>query len=610
MKTPMKLWSGLVGLAMLACIGGESDAPSDSPTAPSISIVRLKNNSLTVDVAGQITGSVDFLDSDGDVEKFVLSVEQPDGGYFGETEVDASSVSGQTSGTFEFPEFTYTAPSKGDYKFVVQAIDARGQRSEKMTAKLFVNDLSGVRDVCSKTNTDCGDKAHCFNLDQDTCTYLEFMDLELPECAKVSESSQPVCVTSLKDEDAIGAVDPCPYAPQWHNPTSLQVDCRCPSNALNYAECRRPYNLSGAVELGSGPKMYGISGYEDSLQGALIGRTWYVPLNWNTGRYRDQALIFGINIDTGDRRIVSGAYNDDREGYKEVGEGDSFLEINHVVAGPDGKLYATGGVEQASEPKIWMVDPDTGDRELIFDPEDTENYTLCDNGNIGPAGRRTVQLTSRSMAIDDDGNFYFASISYGLPGAAIAKIDRQTKACSYVSVVVNPNTPDNTFKENVGGGYDDIIVAYRGLLYKDGKIYAMAQTKMLEIDVETGDRKLLSYATPAGPGAGPTGDEGIGDNWIVWDEGHQLFWTVGAVSGLTVIAIDPVSGDRYALPCWHPTKGLTPLCDGGLFINPGYHNNSGFVVDPEPPHDLLFIYDDIAMLRYDVIAGQSNIVSM
>ncbi len=58
------------------------------------------------------------------------------------------------------------------------------------------------------------------------------------------------------------------------------------------------------------------------------------------------------------------------------------------------------------------------------------------------------------------------------------------------------------------------------------KLYAVSDTKLLEIDLATGNRKLLSNAKdPGGLGGGPINAEGLGDRWIRWDPYRKVLWT-------------------------------------------------------------------------------------
>jgi hypothetical protein len=261
-------------------------------------------------------------------------------------------------------------------------------------------------------------------------------------------------------------------------------------------------------------------------------------------------------------------------------------------------------------PKIWRVDPMSGDRTLMFD---TEQTTKCPNGlpdNF--AGSKNLQPTPEAWAMDPDGNHYFAPVTNTADhGFAIVRYPADGSSCEYITRV---GSARSTFAEPkvIGTGWDSVALPTRGLSYKDGKLYMISDTMLLEVEIATGNRRLLSNAKPSGGlGSGPINAEGLGDRWTIWAPHHERIWTVGAKGGSLAVAVDLATGDRANFPCWHPTAGFLPgFCGGVGRFNPGPLNYGAMIIDPLPPHDLYFAHDILSVVRYNVSTGNSNIISL
>ncbi len=411
-------------------------AAGGGTTAPRLTNMKLSPVAVPVGQTTVISGTVEFEDGDGNLTTLVLRFLNPDGTRTPDTDIPVQGVAGTTAGTLTLPDITVEPTEAGEYMLEALARDADGQESSVVSVKVTAQDTSNVHDVCAATGKDCTGQGVCYNLDHVACDYLDDDAFDYPECDDLTGGKKAICVSSVEDPDSYAfESSQCALTQWWSNPTRLEVDCRCGTSEIKHDACKRPYSLDVSVTWGLGPRFKDIQGTTDLRQGPLVGREWFIPMIWNTGTKQDQTMIFAVDIDTGDRRHFSGAYSDPQLGYTTVGEGPAFLEINHVVQGPDGKLYAAGGKEQQSEPRIWRIDPQTGDREVIYDALDTDTYTLCDNGSLA-AGRKTVQLTSGNFAMDAKGDFYFATVSANQPGAAIVRLDGQTWACEYLTAVV------------------------------------------------------------------------------------------------------------------------------------------------------------------------------
>jgi hypothetical protein len=154
----------------------------------------------------------------------------------------------------------------------------------------------------------------------------------------------PGCKSSMEHLSSPYVEHQCEFVPWWSNPTSLPADCRCGTSAVTIDACKRPMDLPGTVSFGEGPQMRTITnGFPDNGQGIAIGREIFTPRSRGDGILQNQGIIFAINMDTGDRRHISGVYTDPKTGVKEVGSGDPFVGPKQVREGPDGMLYVVGG---------------------------------------------------------------------------------------------------------------------------------------------------------------------------------------------------------------------------------------------------------------------------
>jgi hypothetical protein len=464
---------------------------------------------------------------------------------------------------------------------------------------------------------DCTGMGYCYNIKPSTCEYLAEKNTTVPECAENPTDLQMIgrCVSSVQDLNSPYATEQyqCPLVQHWSNPTRLDADCRC--GQVSAIPCQRPYNLNISVSLGSGPRPRNDipGGGKGAWGGFLEGREMIYPITWSDSTRQNQTLIYAVNIDTGARRRVSGAYQDPQTGYTQVGAGDAFLNIYDVRKGPDNNYYAMGSTGEIGWPRIWRVDPQSGDRTLVFNTEDAANTAQCANGlPANFAGSKVLQPTPESWTMDDQGRHYFAPVTNTADhGFAIVRYAADGSTCEFITRVP---TARSTFPEpkEIGTGWSSVPLPTRGLSIKDGKLYAISDTQLIEIEIATGNRRLISNAKPSGGlGTGPINAEGMGDRWTIWDPHRDVMWTVGAKGGTLAVAVDLATGDRATFPCWHPTAGMLPgLCNSVGRLVPGPLNFGAMVIDPLPPHDLFFAHDIISVVRHDTSTGNTNTISL
>lgn len=471
--------------------------------------------------------------------------------------------------------------------------------------------------ICSQLEDDaCQGQGLCYDLDDDACDYLvDHQVSELPECAYARERKRAigVCVSSLQApaQALYGEDSQCAFTQFWSNPTALPVDCRCthPSEVI---QCKRPYSLPPTAKLGQGQRFRDLD-QVDQLGGFQDKREMIVATSWKSSRYPKQGLIIATNLDNGVRRVVSGAYVDPSDGYKTVGQGPAFGLVTHALKGADGAYYVAS-VDEVSEgagkPIIFKVSPTTGDREIVYNANAPDQYGVCPNGaDPDTPGTKVVQLRGgNAWTMDTQGNHYFAPFGAS-PGPAIVKVDKTGKTCTYVTRV--PDGPTTFDPPVLGEGFDNIQFDFEGLHIHDGKLYALSDKYLIEVNLADGRRKLISDAKAGSVGAGPYGaSESLGRAWTGWDPHHQVIWTWGSPGDDNIlIAVDPQSGDRISAPCWHPTLGRQAACQGNGAQLGGYMGQGAMIVDEQAPHDLFLAFDNEAIVRIEQQTGNINIIS-
>ena len=409
--------------------------------------------------------------------------------------------------------------------------------------------------------------------------------------------------------------DVCPQEdPALHigqTPTSLDVDCRCHAtfgNSTNYPlECQTGGEaIANGAEFGEGPKIWETGG---RIRGGDLWEDRGEIIVAVSNGSNQTGFIMALDYETGDRRIVSGVYQDPNKGLVEVGSGAFWLETTHALRGPDDMLYvyahgseydsAISGQDVINE--IWRVDPDTGDRTMVWQHKlknpGNNSYGICNNGN--PDDPRPLQLMLEGGAFElaEDGAFFIGNIRNGspMPGVGLIEVSADGRDCRVVSM--NPGSAGNDYENGVGGGFD-FGLAVETINHINGELLVMDNNNLLRVDRETGDRERLM--TVGWPGV------------LQWDEDRELFH-------LTSIEPPYVAGgilgtiDLDAEQSWmwsrcsnidedHP---FAEIClDGGNAANV-LNNNQGWVL-PDGEHlitvndrDLFAIVDmDTAVLNH------------
>jgi hypothetical protein len=583
----------------------------ESPTAPVITGLAINLDRANIQTTRDIQAFVDFTDADANVASIDLRVLKPDGSVASEGSVDVTAATaGLATGRFTV-DLTVAPDVVGEWTVEGVLVDAAGQRSAAVVDVFDAQGFSDSQDACAATGLDCTGQGLCYNVEDTTCAYHAERNIPFDVCDNIEEERVvPTCVSSTTEPNSPLLTDEnrCTFVQYWSNPTSLPIDCRCPEAQFS-DRCIRPGNLELGISFAEGPRMRDLTGQVRAWRGTVVGREWFLPVAWGAGDEQHQTMIFAINLDIGDRRHVSGTYPDPRLGTTEVGSGDPFVQVMDLALHTDGKLYGVGATSDIADPKLWRIDPTTGERELIFDAATAAESELCPNFSTLP-GRRTVQMTPEGWAMDAQGRHYFSMVN--IPGPSILRltIDENGTRCEYLTRV--NDCPTCSDQSNVGTGFSDITFDMRAFHIEGNTLYTVSDTKLIAVDLTTGSRALLSNGKSSGGlGSGPINAEALGDRWTSFDPFRNVLWTVGVLGGSHAVAVDLDSGDRFIWPCDHPTLGFIATCnDTGKALLPGPLGFGGMVIDPEPPHHLFFAHDLFSVVEYDPTTGNAYTFSL
>ena len=378
--------------------------------------------------------------------------------------------------------------------------------------------------------TASGTCERCDNLDEDTWC------LATSKCSPRDGSECPYGLV----ENKVTCDDP-----QAGLPTNLPIDCR---HQKNEGDPRCEGDISTLEgNLGSGLDLteYQLGdGFVDAGKNRLV-----IPFNCLLCNDDDSGII-AIDLDSGDRTLLSGHYADPLQGPKEAGAGPQPTSFDAVKVGLDGKWIALDNITSGAE--IYEVDPTTGDRTVLYPQEVLEGGDASDANGTGicKAGPYTLQVAANVSTSESTGgatNFVIAADGTIYARAERSGTSRETLnlealvalkggACTVLAL-------SSTFKPELAVGQGPPIQVNINWIVDDGDRLLVPETSFTyqAIDKATGNRSTVSSALPGNMlGAGPE----LGDSFALLSPDGATLHTVGYEAGTGITDVDLASGDR------------------------------------------------------------------
>jgi hypothetical protein len=399
----------------------------------------------------------------------------------------------------------------------------------------------------------------------------------------------------------------CGTFSMWlRNPTSLEIDCRCrvvgdgqggaggtiggsngyvdPNNididnggypGGPVINCSTPGAMADTIwpiDYGTGPNFN--AWYQQNASGAswfsgvvnAETREMFAVVRWTNPQYTRSSTVVAWELDTGNRRVVSGLYPDPRLGQAEYGSGymsppvgssSSVTEqplsgANVIRLGPDDQLYVFGGgtgESTSSEREIVRVDPTTGERTLVW-----RSRTDDDDDEIDPSfgqclrpdayGRvQSVGINAQAFEVGPNGDFYL-SMRGTREGDGLISVSADGTTCTFFSRWgglghspgggADPAPAPN----QIGNGFL-LQFPVKGLLYHNDTIYGVSNDDLYSFNLTTGQRIKESYTS------GSYGGMGISN--IFWDDTRGVIWAVGTVAKFVGAIVDLETGRRESI---------------------------------------------------------------
>lgn len=444
----------------------------------------------------------------------------------------------------------------------------------------------------------------------------------LQECAENTPICNPdgslTCTSSVIDTSSPFSRFSCPTTDEIENPTGLDTDCRCAINQVSASglpQCQRPRAVfdRGETRFGDGPQV----GRNGQMRYGFVdpdARELIVAGHWSdaSGKY---GLLWAVSLDSGNRRILTGTFLDATAGFAQttVGSGPALVEPYHVQQGPDGAYYMADNL-RVGNVRVVRVDPETGDRTVAWDSTDLENFGWCPHRNPSAAMMRepAEAIRTRTFAMDGDGNFYFANQQGGrASGIAILRISADGQTCA--DVTRSGATGTNGYVEDQrGGGYLVSQGDYSALSIDGDVMYAvnMVNNTLIQIDLATGDRRLLSAASASQRvGSGPTGRDGI-PNWHTFADpvDPDYVWVVGDEQKTLMVRVQKSTGNRYPISPLLNQPKWERFVHGPIFT--GNMGAGGMWFDPANPDVVYFVHDLMSIVVAEVSTKNNRILSL
>ena len=424
--------------------------------------------------------------------------------------------------------------------------------------------------------------------------------------------------------------------------TNLEVDCRCrvtgtghkylnpkdknvdpEEGIVNCANPNKQKKSKWPVKYGKGPKFdvwYKESGITRWTGGIFRPETreFFSVVRWTNPNYQKAGTIVAWNIDTKNRRVVSGLYPDKRRGMKEYGSGylSDGIQKSHKkqpLTGPsimkwgsDGMIYLLAGGSGESTDKrreIIKIDPDTGARSLVwkaknakYSPKADEKYGQCYRPNGKYPKKSSVGIMALAFAMGPDDEFYL-SMRDVRAGDGILKISADAKTCTPISVWGNAKGHNPGGKQKKAPAYEHIgkgkFIQFpvKGMLYHDDPengpmILGVSKGDMYSFALEDGFRSLETFENRT--------YSGIGYTRMVYMEkdGRGFIMATGNDSGshamveLGVGTREPILADAKGNqdPIFKSAYGVRRSVNmNGALGNANRITMGGMMIDPQNP---------------------------
>lgn len=221
-----------------------------------------------------------------------------------------------------------------------------------------------------------------------------------------------------------------------------------------------------------------------------------------------EAALFEVDLMTGDRALVTGAYEDPATGRVERGAGPALDGFGSAAMG-DGALYLHTG------DALYSVDLATGDRTLVID-----DASLC---SVGASGETASASLLDGMTLAPDGTIYVARNFQSVVAVS-------GTSCRLVS---------SAEREPLVGTGPALNGDYESLVALDDALYALTERgQVVRIDA-SGNWQVVS-SVDVGDGPSPIGeymDRTLDDSLV----------TTGSGLGRLGVVIDLATGNRTEL---------------------------------------------------------------
>lgn len=367
-----------------------------------------------------------------------------------------------------------------------------------------------------------------------------------------------------------------PKTPAEPPPAAALLPVTCNDSSKD-PRCARPTSNTGA-SLGAGPAIHGSSGFPAIGEGFIDGRRLVVAVEMGS-QYDDLGAVFGIDLVTGDRTVLSGKIEDPAKGPVVVGSGPDLGNVRAVTqAGSSWMALVSKGSTQALS--IIRIDPKTGARTLV---------RSLDGGVIpcsGSTAKLTIELTN-GIAGAPDGTVYAA---VGNISNAVGIVAISGSTCNVVTM-----SGAGGFESKGSGPTLNSLDRYKSLKLDGGKLWALhgMSNSLMTIDIATGNRTRVSSGESQTRVGG--GDAKVGYKMLAVN-GSKV-WTSGGwagSSGFTLTEVLASNGQRTA------REGKS---------GPASYNDELTGVWVHPTKPLLVIATDNAFSLYDPATGNSAIIS-